>query len=171
MEGISNEAASLAGHWGLGKLICLYDDNKISIDGDTEISFTEDVGARFEALGWHVQTVTDGNTDLGALRGAIQAAKDVTDKPSMIKVTPPPPQAQEDGCNMLFHYSCGLFPHSNGGGGDVLSGCRVSNEGQDTHSPQSFCMSTWPCQNPPLWWNSWHASPLLPPNLLPFSVI
>jgi len=86
MEGISNEAASLAGHWGLGKLICLYDDNQISIDGDTEISFTEDVGARFEALGWHVQTVTDGNTDLGALRGAIQAAKDVTDKPSMIKV-------------------------------------------------------------------------------------
>lgn len=57
MEGISNEAASLAGHWGLGKLIALYDDNKISIDGDTDISFTEDVGARFEALGWHVSTV------------------------------------------------------------------------------------------------------------------
>lgn len=54
MEGISNEAASLAGHWGLGKLICFYDDNQISIDGNTEISFTEDVSARYEALGWQV---------------------------------------------------------------------------------------------------------------------
>ncbi len=53
MEGISNEAASLAGHWGLGKLICFYDDNQISIDGNTEISFTEDVNARYAALGWH----------------------------------------------------------------------------------------------------------------------
>lgn len=53
MEGISTEAASLAGHWGLGKLICMYDDNSISIDGHTDISFTEDVSARFEALGWH----------------------------------------------------------------------------------------------------------------------
>ena len=86
MEGISNEAASLAGHWGLGKLIALYDDNKISIDGDTDISFTEDVAARYEALGWHVQTVKDGNTDIDSLRSAIQKAKDVTDKPSMIKV-------------------------------------------------------------------------------------
>lgn len=54
MEGISNEACSLAGHWGLGKLIALYDDNHISIDGNTDISFTEDVGARYEALGWQV---------------------------------------------------------------------------------------------------------------------
>jgi hypothetical protein len=68
MEGISNEACSLAGHWGLGKLIALYDDNKISIDGHTEISFTEDVSARFEALGWHVLHVQDGNTDFDALR-------------------------------------------------------------------------------------------------------
>ena len=86
MEGISNEAASLAGHWGLGKLIALYDDNKISIDGDTDISFTEDVAARFEALGWHVQTVKDGNTDVDGLRSAISKAEDVTDKPSFIKV-------------------------------------------------------------------------------------
>ncbi len=57
MEGISNEAASLAGHWGLGKLIVFYDDNRISIDGNTDISFTEDVSARYEALGWHVQHV------------------------------------------------------------------------------------------------------------------
>lgn len=68
MEGISNEAGSLAGHWGLGKLIVLYDDNKISIDGHTDISFTEDVAARFVALGWHVQSVPEGNTDLAGLR-------------------------------------------------------------------------------------------------------
>jgi transketolase len=91
MEGISNEAASLAGHWGLGKLICLYDDNKISIDGHTEISFTEDVAARFKALDWHVQHVQDGNTDLDAIRKAIDAAKAVKDKPSFIKVLPFPP--------------------------------------------------------------------------------
>jgi len=148
MEGISTEAASLAGHWGLGKLIALYDDNGISIDGHTDISFTEDVSARYEALGWHVQHVKvrravvygewggmgwestkaaaveeeaeatdaltamlssppppthalthartttnnahhpqDGNTDFESLRKAIAAAKAVTDKPSLIKVT------------------------------------------------------------------------------------
>lgn len=87
MEGISNEACSMAGHWGLGKLIALYDDNKISIDGHTEISFTEDVAARFEALGWHVQHVQDGNTDLNSIRKAIDSAKKVTDKPSFIKVS------------------------------------------------------------------------------------
>lgn len=87
MEGISSEAASLAGHWGLGKLIALYDDNRISIDGHTEISFTEDVCARYEAMGWHVQHVQDGNHDLDGLRAAIQKAKDVTDKPSLIKVS------------------------------------------------------------------------------------
>lgn len=87
MEGISNEACSLAGHWGLGKLIALYDDNNISIDGHTEISFTEDVSARFEALGWHVQHVKDGNTDFDSLRKAIANAKSVTDKPSLIKVS------------------------------------------------------------------------------------
>eukprot|EP00891_Asterochloris_glomerata_P002735 jgi/Astpho2/2735/Aster-00916 len=87
MEGISNEACSLAGHWGLGKLIALYDDNKISIDGHTEISFTEDVSARFEALGWHVQHVEDGNTDLKGIKAAVEKARAVTDKPSFIKVS------------------------------------------------------------------------------------
>jgi len=87
MEGISNEAASLAGHWGLGKLIALYDDNHISIDGHTDISFTEDVCARYSALGWHVQHVVNGNTDLKGIREAIAKAKTVTDKPSLIKVT------------------------------------------------------------------------------------
>ena len=87
MEGISGEACSLAGHWGLGKLIALYDDNHISIDGDTDISFTEDVSKRFEAYGWHVLHVEDGNTDLDSIEKAIAEAKKVTDKPTMIKVT------------------------------------------------------------------------------------
>lgn len=85
-EGVSGEACSLAGHLGLGKLIALYDDNKITIDGHTELSFTEDVGKRYEAYGWHVQTVENGNTDLEAIHKAIEAAKAVTDKPSLIKV-------------------------------------------------------------------------------------
>jgi len=87
MEGISNEASSLAGHWGLGKLIALYDDNRISIDGHTDISFTEDVAKRYEALGWHVLTVSNGNTDIDSIRRAIEQAKTVKDKPTLIKVS------------------------------------------------------------------------------------
>ncbi|MFM7325761.1 MAG: transketolase family protein, partial [Nodosilinea sp.] len=87
MEGVSGEACSLAGHLGLGKMIALYDDNHISIDGSTDISFTEDVAKRFEAYGWHVQHVEDGNTDLAGIGAAIAAAKAVTDRPSLIKVT------------------------------------------------------------------------------------
>lgn len=87
MEGISNEACSLAGHWGLGKLIAFYDDNHISIDGDTEIAFTENVDQRFEALGWHVIWVKNGNTGYDEIRAAIKEAKAVTDKPTLIKVT------------------------------------------------------------------------------------
>jgi transketolase len=86
MEGISSEAASLAGHWGLGKLIAMYDDNEISIDGHTDISFTEDVGARYKAMGWDVQYVKDGNHDLDGIRAAITKAKAVTDKPSLLIV-------------------------------------------------------------------------------------
>jgi transketolase len=82
MEGISNEAASLAGHLQLGKLIWLYDDNGITIDGKTDIAFTENVETRFLGLGWHVQRV-DGE-DLDAVDAAIAVAKGVTDKPSLI---------------------------------------------------------------------------------------
>jgi len=85
MEGISHEAASLAGHLGLGKLIYLYDDNHISIEGPTEIAFTEARDLRFEAYGWHVQRVPDGN-DLDAIEAAIEAAQRVTDRPSFIAV-------------------------------------------------------------------------------------
>ncbi|XP_042515018.1 transketolase, chloroplastic-like [Macadamia integrifolia] len=87
MEGISNEACSLAGHWGLGKLIAFYDDNHISIDGNTEIAFTESVDTRFEGLGWHVIWVKNGNTGYDDIRAAIKEAKAVKDKPTLIKVT------------------------------------------------------------------------------------
>uniref|UniRef100_A0ACD5Y4W1 Uncharacterized protein n=1 Tax=Avena sativa TaxID=4498 RepID=A0ACD5Y4W1_AVESA len=87
MEGVANEASSLAGHWGLGKLIAFYDDNHISIDGSTDIAFTEDVLARYEALGWHTIWVKNGNTGYDDIRAAIKKAKDVKDKPTLIKVT------------------------------------------------------------------------------------
>ncbi|MBW4631772.1 MAG: transketolase [Iphinoe sp. HA4291-MV1] len=87
MEGVSGEACSYAGHLGLGKLIALYDDNHISIDGSTDLAFTEDVSKRFEAYGWHVLHIKDGNTDLEGIAKAIEEAKSVTDKPSFIKVT------------------------------------------------------------------------------------
>jgi transketolase len=82
MEGISHEAASLAGHLKLGRLVVFYDDNQISIDGPTSLSFTEDVQARFRAYGWHVQAV-DGH-DPAAIAAATEAALAVTDKPSLI---------------------------------------------------------------------------------------
>jgi transketolase len=82
MEGVSHEAASLAGHWGLGRLIVLYDDNHISIDGPTELAFTEDVLKRFEAYGWHVQRV-DGH-DMAAVDQALRLARAEEDRPSII---------------------------------------------------------------------------------------
>ncbi|GBC01909.1 hypothetical protein RclHR1_04380010 [Rhizophagus clarus] len=85
-EGIASEAASLAGHLQLGNLIALYDDNHVSIDGDTEVSFTEDVCKRFEAYGWHTQVVNDGDNDLESIAKAIENAKKVTNKPSLIKI-------------------------------------------------------------------------------------
>lgn len=85
MEGVSSEAASLAGHLRLGKLILLYDDNHISIEGCTDLTFTEDRMARFEAYGWHVQEVEDG-TDLEAIEKAIAAAQAETVRPSFIAV-------------------------------------------------------------------------------------
>jgi transketolase len=85
MEGISSEAASIAGHLSLGNLIFIYDDNHISIEGDTDITFSEDVPKRFEAYGWHVQTLEDGN-DTAAIRRAIQNAQAETSRPSLIKI-------------------------------------------------------------------------------------
>ena len=85
MEGVSHEAASLAGTLGLGKLICFYDDNLISLDGPTELSYTEDALERFEAYHWHVQRVADGN-DLAAIEAAIAAAQAETGRPSIIAV-------------------------------------------------------------------------------------
>jgi transketolase len=87
MEGVASEAASLGGHLKLGKLIMMYDSNSISIDGSTDLAFTEDVGKRYEAYGWHVQHVANGNDDLDSIARAIAEAKKVTDKPSLLVVT------------------------------------------------------------------------------------
>ncbi|MDA0181570.1 transketolase [Solirubrobacter phytolaccae] len=84
-EGIASEASSLAGHLGLGRLISFWDDNHISIEGDTAISFTEDVAARYEAYGWHVQNLGE-DIGLDRIEEALANAKDVTDKPSLIVV-------------------------------------------------------------------------------------
>jgi transketolase len=85
MEGVSHEACSLAGHLKLGKLIGMYDDNRITIDGSTDLAFSDDTAKRFESYGWHTDRVEDGN-DLAALDAAIRAAKRVTDRPSLIIV-------------------------------------------------------------------------------------
>jgi transketolase len=85
MEGVAAEAASLAGHLKLGNLIYLYDDNHVTIEGFTDLAFSENVPKRFEALGWHTSTVADGN-DLGAIEAAILEAQSVADRPSLISV-------------------------------------------------------------------------------------
>jgi transketolase len=85
MEGVASEAASLAGHLKLGRLIYFYDDNHVTIEGSTDLAFTENVPKRFEAYGWHTSTVEDGN-DLDAIERAISEAQAVTDRPSLISV-------------------------------------------------------------------------------------
>ncbi|MDQ3665153.1 MAG: transketolase [Acidobacteriota bacterium] len=85
MEGVASEAASLAGHLKLGKLIYLYDDNKVTIEGFTDLAFSEDVPRRFEAYGWHTVTVEDGN-DLEAIEAAVREAQSVGTKPTLISV-------------------------------------------------------------------------------------
>ena len=84
MEGVSHEAASLAGHLGLGKLICVYDDNHITIDGDTELAYSDDVAGRFRAYQWDVVDLGEMANDMDALEQALLAAKAVTDKPSLL---------------------------------------------------------------------------------------
>ncbi len=85
MEGVAAEAASLAGHLKLGKLIYLYDDNKVTIEGFTSLAFSEDVPKRFNSYGWHTQTVADGN-DLNEIELAIRTAQSITDAPSLISI-------------------------------------------------------------------------------------
>ncbi|MEY2471693.1 MAG: transketolase [Actinomycetota bacterium] len=84
MEGISHEAASLAGHQGLGRLICVYDDNHITIDGPTELAYTDNNAERFKAYGWHVEELGEIANDLDALEAALRRAMAVEDKPSML---------------------------------------------------------------------------------------
>ena len=85
MEGVCFEAAALAGHWGLGKLMFLYDDNQVTLDGAADMTFSEDVGIRFKAMGWQVSRVPDG-TDVAAIDQAITSAKAASDQPSLIAV-------------------------------------------------------------------------------------
>ena len=85
MEGVCLEAAALAGHWGLGKLVFLYDDNEVTLDGAADMTFTEDIAGRFQAMGWHVSRVADG-TDVAAVDAALSRAKAVLDRPSIIAV-------------------------------------------------------------------------------------
>src|SRR6185436_17316227 len=85
MEGVAAEAASLAGHLKLGSLIYLYDDNNVTIEGFTDLAFSEDVPKRFESYGWHTSTVADGN-DLAAIEAAIRDAQSISDRPSLISV-------------------------------------------------------------------------------------
>ena len=84
-EGVASEASSLAGHLGLGRLIAFWDDNHISIEGDTALSFTEDVATRYEAYGWHVQNLGE-DIGLERIEEALANARDVTDRPSLIVV-------------------------------------------------------------------------------------
>jgi len=86
MEGISNEASSIAGHLRLGKLTFLYDSNLVSLDGPTSMAFTEDVGKRYEAYGWQVLRVEDGNTDLDAIDSALRQAEQETLRPTLVIV-------------------------------------------------------------------------------------
>ncbi|MDQ2648096.1 MAG: transketolase [Actinomycetota bacterium] len=83
-EGVSHEAASLAGHLGLGRLVCVYDDNHISIDGPTELALTDDAPARFRAYGWHVEDIGEAAEDLDAMEAAIRRAMEIEDRPSLI---------------------------------------------------------------------------------------
>jgi transketolase len=85
MEGVASEAASLAGHLKLGKLVYLYDDNHVTIEGFTSLAFSEDVPNRFESYGWHTSTVEDGN-DLAAIEAAIRDAQSIADRPSLISI-------------------------------------------------------------------------------------
>jgi len=85
MEGVTAEASSLAGHLRLGKLIVLFDDNRISLAGTTSLTFTEDVGARFGAYGWQVLEVDDG-CDLEAIDQALRSARTTLDRPSLLRV-------------------------------------------------------------------------------------
>lgn len=87
MEGVSSEASSLAGHLQLNNLIAFWDDNHISIDGNTNVAFTEDVIARYKAYGWHTIEIAHGDTDLDAVAKAIEEAKAVPDKPTLVRLT------------------------------------------------------------------------------------
>lgn len=162
-EGVQSEAASLAGHQRLGNLVLLYDDNHISIEGDTEVAFSEDVLARYAAYGWHTQRVEDVN-DVGAVHAALLAARDTTDRPSIISVRSiiayPAPHAQNTGAS---HGSAlgaeevaatkevlGFDPKASFAvPEDVLNAARkVIDRGRELHAQWQERFNAWAEQNP-----------------------
>jgi len=99
MEGISNEAASLAAHWKLNKLTVIYDDNHNTIDGDTSLAFSEDVGKRFEALGWNRVVIDDIYHDINSFKDAVLIEATKSDKPTFIQVGSCPYYPSSEECN------------------------------------------------------------------------
>ncbi len=162
-EGISAEASSLAGHQRLGNLVVLYDDNHISIEGNTDVAFSEDVAARYAAYGWHVQDVADSE-DVNALRKALEAAQAETDRPSFIRMRSiigfPAPHLQNTG---KIHGSAlgaeevaatksimGLDPHANFAMPDeMLAHARaVVDRGRAAHDAWQTRYQAWRTANP-----------------------
>src|SRR4051794_19393087 len=178
MEGIASEAASLAGQLGLGRLVYLYDDNDISLDGPTSLSFDrEDVDKRFEAYGWDVSAVHDAN-DMVALEAAIRAAQKVEDKPSIIRVKSiigyPAPNKQgsskahgaalgEDEVRLTKEVM-GWDPDKHFDVPDAAyETCSMKDDGAAAHAEWTERFETWRSANPELaeeWDLAWQGKPL-----------
>jgi len=162
-EGVSAEASSLAGHQKLGNLVMLYDDNHISIEGNTDVAFTEDVLKRYEAYGWHTQRV-DSSEDVEALRAALVTARDVTDRPSIIAMRSvigfPAPHAQNTGGShgaalgaeevAATKAVMGMDPNSSFDvPSEVLEHARaVVKRGRDAHAAWNKTFDAWRSANP-----------------------
>ena len=162
-EGVSAEASSLAGHQKLGNLVMLYDDNHISIEGNTDVAFSEDVLTRYEAYGWHTQRV-DSSEDVEALRAALVTARDVTDRPSIVAMRSiigfPAPHAQNTGAShgaalgaeevAATKVVMGMDPNTSFDvPSEVLEHARgVVKRGRDAHAAWNKRFDAWRSANP-----------------------
>lgn len=166
-EGVSAEASSLAGTQELGNLIVIYDDNRISIEGDTHLAFTENVSARYESYGWHVEEVSvssDGSVDINALDAAIERAKQETNRPSLIRmhtiIAWPAPKAQGTAKShgsalgveevAATKIALGLNPEETFAmPADLLAHARkVAERGAQAHAAWNLALATWKSANP-----------------------
>jgi transketolase len=166
-EGVSAEASSLAGTQELGNLIVIYDDNRISIEGDTHLAFTENVSARYESYGWHVEEVSvssDGSVDINALDAAIERAKQETNRPSLIRmhtiIAWPAPKAQGTAKShgsalgveevAATKIALGLNPDETFAmPADLLAHARkVAKRGAQAHAAWNLALATWKSANP-----------------------